>query len=73
MHYYLLNDDILYSRFVVLLHRKEIFGEDTMKTFDDLNTKNVQETAGTSVLPDTPEHPEKMNYVATFSNPTMSK
>ena len=70
---YLLEDDILYNRFVILLHRKEIFGEDTMKTFNDLSTDLLHETAGTSVLPDTPEHPEHMNYVATFSTPTMAK
>ena len=69
---YLLTDDILYNRFVVLLHRKELFGENAMKTFEDLNTE-LKETAGTSVLPDNHENPSQVNYVAKFSNATMAK
>jgi hypothetical protein len=70
---YLLNDDILYNRFIILLHRKETFGEETMKSLDDEFAIELNETAGTSVLPDAHEHPFKVNYVGKFSNSTMAK
>jgi hypothetical protein len=70
---YLLNDDILYNRFVVLLHRKELFGEETMKLLDDEFIKELNETAGTSVLPDAHDAPLKVNYMGAFSNSTMAK
>ena len=70
---YLLNDDIIYNRFVVLLHRKELFGEETMKSLDDEFIKELNETAGTSVLPDAHDNPVKVNYVGAFSNSTMAK
>jgi nicotinic acid mononucleotide adenylyltransferase len=70
---YLLHDDILYNRFIILLHRKETFGEETMKSLDDEFVIELNETAGTSVLPDTHERPLKVNYVGKFSNSTMAK
>jgi nicotinic acid mononucleotide adenylyltransferase len=70
---YLLNDDILYNRFVVLLHRKELFGEESMESLDDEFIRELNETAGTSVLPDNHDRPFHVNYVGTFSNSTMAK
>jgi nicotinic acid mononucleotide adenylyltransferase len=70
---YLLNDDILYNRFVVLLHRKELFGEEAMESLDDEFALELNETMGTSVLPDTHNNPSQLNYVAQFSNPMMAK
>jgi len=71
---YLLNDDILYNRFIILLHRKETFGEETMESLDDeFELELINETAGTSVLPDTHDRPFHVNYVGTFSNSTMAK
>lgn len=53
---YLLDDDILYNRFIVLLHRKEIFGEDTMNTFEELTSdtelaKGLQKKAAKADIP----------------------
>ena len=70
---YLLNDDILYNRFIILLHRKETFGEEKMDSLDEEFALELNETMGTSVLPDTHNNPSQLNYVAQFSNPMMAK
>ncbi len=70
---YLLSDDILYNRFIILLHRKETFGEEAMESLDDEFALELNETMGTSVLPDTHNNPSQLNYVAQFSNPMMAK
>jgi len=63
---YLLTDEILYHRFLLLLHRKDIFGEGTNgMNFHELSNK-LTEADQTTPLSTADDHPEKMNFVAKF-------
>jgi len=63
---YILTDEILYHRFLLLLHRKYIFGEGTSTMrFQELKYK-LEEADQTSPLSTADDHPEKMNFVARF-------
>jgi len=63
---YILTDEILYHRFLLLLHRKYIFGEGTgTMRFQELKHK-LEEADQTSPLSTADDHPEKMNFVARF-------
>jgi nicotinic acid mononucleotide adenylyltransferase len=63
---YILTDEILYHRFLLLLHRKYIFGEGTgTMRFQELKYK-LEEADQTSPLSTADDHPEKMNFVAKF-------
>jgi hypothetical protein len=63
---YILTDEILYHRFLLLLHRKYIFGEGTgTMRFQELKHK-LEEADQTSPLSTADDHPEKMNFVAKF-------
>ena len=64
---YLLTDDVLYYRFLMLLHRQDIFGEgnESMK-YGELKNKIISESDQTAVLSTADEHPEKMNFVGKF-------
>ena len=63
---YLLTDEILYHRFLLLLHRKYIFGEGTgTMRFQELKHK-LDEADQTTPLSTADDHPEKMNFVAKF-------
>lgn len=65
---YLLTDEILYHRFLLLLHRKSIFDEGNNMRFHELKHK-LDESNQTAALSTADDHPEKMNFVAKFPSP----
>lgn len=65
---YLLTDEILYHRFLLLLHRKSIFDEGNNMRFHELKHK-LDESNQTAPLSTADDHPEKMNFVAKFPSP----
>tara|TARA_Y100000996_G_C22551587_1_gene653865 strand:- start:440 stop:2272 length:1833 start_codon:yes stop_codon:yes gene_type:complete len=68
----ILSDAILYNRFLVLLHRKGIFGEESMIEYADFMS-SLKESSGTAAMSDKDDHPNRQNYVATFGNSDNSK